>query len=81
MTETPSATYQALQDSLAQGWNTWNTRSVLSHVLLPEGIALNLGLPVVIAPTLASNDAPTSRVIVTYTDEGEWLGPRRQRPG
>ncbi len=44
MTETPSETYQALQDSLAQGWNTWNTRSVLSHVLLPEGIALNLGL-------------------------------------
>jgi glycerol dehydrogenase len=41
-----------------------------------KGIALNLGLPVVIAPTLASNDAPTSRVIVTYTDEGEWLGPR-----
>jgi putative isomerase len=32
-----------LQKSLASGWNTWNTRSVLSHVLLPEGIAVNLG--------------------------------------
>jgi hypothetical protein len=26
--------YQALQHKLAQGWNTWNTLSVLSHVLL-----------------------------------------------
>ena len=34
--------YEALQKRLAQGWNTWNTRSVLSHVLLPEGFALNL---------------------------------------
>ncbi len=39
-----SAEYAALQKNLAQGWNTWNTRSVLSHVLLPEGFALNLGI-------------------------------------
>ncbi len=36
--------YAALQRRLALGWNTWNTRSVLSHVHLPEGMALNLGL-------------------------------------
>jgi len=36
--------YEALQKRLARGWNTWNTRSVLSHVLLPEGFALNLAL-------------------------------------
>lgn len=36
--------YDELQAQLAQGWNTWNTRSVLSHVLLPEGLALNLGI-------------------------------------
>ena len=36
--------YERLQARLARGWNTWNTRSVLSHVLLPEGFALNLGL-------------------------------------
>lgn len=35
--------YDQLQSHLAQGWNTWNTRSVLSHVLLPQGFALNLG--------------------------------------
>lgn len=36
--------YQTLKEKLAQGWNTWNTRSVLSHVLLPEGFAINLGI-------------------------------------
>lgn len=36
--------YQDLQRRLSQGWNTWNTRSVLSHVLLPPGLAINLGL-------------------------------------
>jgi hypothetical protein len=36
--------YDDLKRQLARGWNTWNTRSVLSHVLLPEGLALNLGL-------------------------------------
>ncbi|MCL1856778.1 MAG: hypothetical protein FWF84_03935 [Kiritimatiellaeota bacterium] len=30
-------------NTVAKGWNTWNTRSVLNHVLLPEGIALSLG--------------------------------------
>ncbi|MBN1250135.1 MAG: hypothetical protein JXC32_20895 [Anaerolineae bacterium] len=38
------AAYEELQARLAQGWNTWNTRSVLSHVLMPEGFALNFGL-------------------------------------
>ncbi len=36
--------YHELKRTLARGWNTWNTRSVLSHVLLPEGIAVNLGI-------------------------------------
>jgi|GEM_PF-5549338 len=36
--------YAALQRRLARGWNTWNTRSVLSHVLLPAGFVLNLGI-------------------------------------
>ena len=39
-----SPEYTALQRNLARGWNTWNTRSILSHVLLPEGFALNLGI-------------------------------------
>ena len=28
----------------ATGWNTWNTRSVLSHVCMPEGLAINLAI-------------------------------------
>ena len=34
--------YQNIQFELAKGWNTWNTRSVLSHVLLPECFSINL---------------------------------------
>ena len=34
--------YQNLKQKLAEGWNTWNTRSVLSHVLLPEAFAINI---------------------------------------
>ena len=36
--------YQKLKDEVAVGWNTWNTKSVLSHVLLPQCFALNLQL-------------------------------------
>lgn len=40
----PSKEYSELNKRLAQGWNTWNTRSVLSHVLLPQSFAINLQL-------------------------------------
>jgi hypothetical protein len=36
--------FTALNTKLTQGWNTWNTRSVLCHVLLP------------IMPSIARND-------------------------
>ncbi len=39
-----SAKARALNDRLAQGWNTWNTSSVLSHVFLPHNFAVNLQL-------------------------------------
>jgi putative isomerase len=34
--------FQALKDRLGRGWNTWDTRSVMSHVLLPQSLAINL---------------------------------------
>ncbi|MDQ2863356.1 MAG: hypothetical protein M3R50_06875, partial [Bacteroidota bacterium] len=40
----PAEKYTNLKKELATGWNTWNTRSVLSHVLLPEGFSINLEL-------------------------------------
>jgi putative isomerase len=36
--------WAALKTQLARGWNTWDTRSVLTHVLLPEGFAIDLKL-------------------------------------
>jgi putative isomerase len=33
-----------LHDQLACGWNTWDVRSVLSHVLLPAGLSIRLGI-------------------------------------
>lgn len=36
--------YLSLQDRLARGWNNWNTWSMLSHVLMPEALELNLAL-------------------------------------
>jgi putative isomerase len=40
----PSANYRAVQQRLAQGWNTWDTNSVTTQVLLPEGLAIHVGL-------------------------------------
>jgi putative isomerase len=42
--KTPEEYYNEMQRKLASGWNTWNTRSVLSHVLLPEYFTVNLEL-------------------------------------
>ena len=39
-----SAEAIALNHQLARGWNTWNTRSVLSQVLLPQSFAVSLQL-------------------------------------
>jgi hypothetical protein len=36
--------YLNIRNRTAKGWNTWNTRSMLSHVLLPECLAVNIEL-------------------------------------
>jgi len=36
--------YQKVQQRLAQGWNTWDVNSVMTQVLLPEGLAIHAGL-------------------------------------
>ncbi len=40
-----------------------------------KALKLKLGLPVVIVPTIASNDAATSRMIITYNADGTFRGP------
>ena len=39
-----SAEYDALQQRLARGWNTWDVHSVAAQVLLPEGFTIRVGL-------------------------------------
>ncbi|MDR0743309.1 MAG: hypothetical protein LBF05_03005 [Tannerella sp.] len=36
--------YDEMQRSIAKGWNTWDTRSVMRHVLLPYGVAIDIHL-------------------------------------
>lgn len=36
--------YDKLKESYMRGWKTWNVNSVLSHVYMPYGLALNLCL-------------------------------------
>jgi hypothetical protein len=48
-TETPvgesaEKLYDKMQRELATGWNTWDTRSVLTHVFLPYGSAIDLNV-------------------------------------
>ena len=39
-----SGQYGQLQTRLARGWNTWDVHSVATQVLLPEGLAIHVGL-------------------------------------
>lgn len=39
-----SAEYDALQKRLETGWNTWDVHSVATHVLLPTGLAIRIGI-------------------------------------
>lgn len=39
-----SAEYAKVQDRLARGWNTWDVHSVATQVLLPEGLAIHVGM-------------------------------------
>lgn len=41
---TPEEKYKKVQTKLQTGWGTFNHKSVLSHVLLPDGFAMNIGI-------------------------------------
>jgi glycogen debranching enzyme len=36
--------FSEMNNQLGKGWNTWHTKSILCHVLLPESFAVNLQL-------------------------------------
>jgi putative isomerase len=39
-----SAEYAKVQERLSHGWNTWDVHSVATQVLLPEGLAIHVGM-------------------------------------
>lgn len=39
-----SPEYAQVQQRLSRGWNTWDTQSVTTHVLLPEGLGVRIGV-------------------------------------
>jgi len=39
-----SQQYEGVQKHLARGWNTWDVHSVTTYVLLPEGLAIHVGM-------------------------------------
>ncbi len=57
----PSASYRAVQERLARGWNTWDTNSVTTQVLLPEGLAISIGLK---RNTASNTDAFLGSVLI-----------------
>ncbi|MGC9199944.1 MAG: MGH1-like glycoside hydrolase domain-containing protein [Acidobacteriaceae bacterium] len=69
-----SAEYKAVQQHLARGWNTWDTRSVTTQVLLPEGLAIHLGME---HNSTESGDAFLPEVLIGRLDPGA----EQVRPG
>ena len=41
---TPAQAYAAVQHRLSRGWNTWDTNSMMTAVLLPQGLAIHAGM-------------------------------------
>ncbi|WP_386802542.1 glycerol dehydrogenase [Litorisediminicola beolgyonensis] len=41
-----------------------------------KAVRIETGVPVIVLPTIASNDSPTSRLAITYEDDGTFIGPR-----
>ncbi|MGD0137099.1 MAG: hypothetical protein ABSE57_34070, partial [Bryobacteraceae bacterium] len=69
-----SAEYKQVQKRLAQGWNTWDVHSVTTHVLLPEGLAIQVGM---MHNTTEGGDAFLQNVLIGRQSHGaEQVFPR-----
>jgi len=62
-----SAEYRQVQERLARGWNTWDVNSVTTEVLLPEGLAIHLGLK---HNSTEFQDAYLGNVLIGRLDKG-----------
>ena len=76
-----TVSYEDLTSRLARGWNTWYVRSMLAHVLMPDGILLQMGIkeyqggthlrevlkgPVDVVPGMRSYDGSYTELTVRY---------------
>lgn len=64
---TRSTEYEAVQQRLAQGWNTWDANSVTTHVLLPYGLAIHIGMK---HNTSVSGDAFLGNTLIGRLEPG-----------
>jgi hypothetical protein len=62
-----SADYQKVQERLARGWNTWDVNSVTTEVLLPEGLAIHVGMK---HNSTEFQDAFLGNVLIGRLDQG-----------
>jgi putative isomerase len=62
-----SAEYRQVQERLARGWNTWDVNSVTTQVLLPEGLAIHVGLK---HNSTEFQDAFLGNVLIGRLDKG-----------
>ena len=61
------AEYQRTQERLARGWNTWDVHSVATQVLLPEGLAIHVGMK---HNSTLNGDAFLGDVLIGRQDKG-----------
>ena len=69
--DTRSPEYSAVQQKLASGWNTWDTNSLTSHVLLPAGVAINLAFK----ETEISSDHDLNQIVSGENDQNVLVRP------
>jgi len=59
--------YAVIQKRLSLGWNTWDVNSVATQVLLPEGLAIQLGIK---HRTTLASESFLSRVLIGRQEVG-----------
>ena len=59
--------YAAVQDRLAQGWNTWDVHSVTAQVRLPDGFTIRVGLK---HPSSLNSDAFLADMLIGRQNPG-----------
>jgi len=68
-----SSEYRGVQERLTRGWNTWDVNSVTTHVLLPEGLAIHVGMKH--NSTLAGDALLTDTLIGRLSRDAEQVFP------